>query len=111
MTSKRRPTLIGVPYDAASSYLRGAADAPPHIRRALESASSNSWSESLIDLGSGAIDDQGDVELDENNVRSQIEGAIAGVVAGGGVPIALGGDHSISYPILRAIRKTQPKLT
>jgi arginase len=106
-----RPTLIGIPYDAASSFLRGAADAPPHIRRALESPSSNSWSESVIDLGNGAIDDAGDVDVQGEDIRGAIEQAIDTVIAGGGLPISLGGDHSITYPILRAIRKAHPKLT
>jgi arginase len=105
-----RPTLIGVPYDAASSYLRGAADAPPHIRRALESPSSNAWSEAGINLAD-VIADAGDVDVPDDDVRSAIERGVADVLAGGGIPIALGGDHSITYPILRAVRKAQPKLT
>src|SRR5262245_46862638 len=106
-----RPTLIGIPYDAASSFLRGAADAPAHIRRSLESPSSNSWSESGIDLGNGRIDDAGDVEIQEEDVRGSIERAIQGVIAGGGTPIALGGDHSVSYPILRALSQSHRPLT
>jgi agmatinase len=106
-----RPTLIGVPFDAASSFLRGAADAPPHIRRALESPSSNAWSESGMELGAVALDDAGDVEIDENDARGSIERAIEAVIAGGGLPISLGGDHSITYPILRAVRKSHPALT
>ena len=33
--------LLGIPYDANSSYLRGAADAPPRIREALFRKSSS----------------------------------------------------------------------
>ena len=111
VSAPRRPTLIGIPYDASSSFLRGAADAPPHIRRALESPSSNSWSESVIDLGNGAIDDAGDLEILEEDVRGSIERGIEALKAGGGTPIALGGDHSVTYPILRAIRKRHSTLT
>ncbi|HET9424275.1 MAG TPA: agmatinase [Gemmatimonadaceae bacterium] len=106
------PTLVGIPYDAASSYLRGAADAPPHIRRALESPSSNSWSESLVDLAEpGVMDDAGDLDVSHGDVRAEIEAGIRDVMNAGGVPIALGGDHSITYPILRAVRPAHPKLT
>jgi arginase len=107
----RRPTLIGIPYDAASSFLRGAADAPSHIRRSLESPSSNAWAESGIELGPVVLDDAGDIEIPEDDVRGSIERGIESVLTGGGIPIALGGDHSVTYPILRAVRKSHPALT
>jgi arginase len=107
-----RPTLIGIPYDAASSYLRGASDAPPHIRRSLESPSSNSWSESLVNTGlPGVIDDIGDLDLRGENVRGVIESSVRDVIASGGIPISLGGDHSVTYPILRAVRARHKSLT
>ncbi len=34
-------TILGIPFDANSSYLRGAAQAPPLIRQALFSDSAN----------------------------------------------------------------------
>ena len=52
----RQPTLLGIPYDASSSYLRGAAGGPAKIREALRSPSSNGWSEagrSLQRVGPG----------------------------------------------------------
>jgi arginase len=49
--------------------------------------------------------------IEEDDVRGSIERAIDSVIAGGGTPIALGGDHSITYPILRAVRKSYPALT
>src|SRR6266850_1045531 len=107
-----RPTLLGIPYDASSSYLRGPAAAPPLIRRALESPSSNRWSEVGQDLGApGVLDDAGDLDVANGNPRTAIEQGTRDVLASGGRPISLGGDHSITYPILRAIRKTHPRLT
>jgi arginase len=48
--------LLGIPYDAASSYLRGPAAAPGVIRTTLLSDSTNGWSESGIDVrGGGAL--------------------------------------------------------
>ena len=43
-------TLLGVPWDASSSFQRGAAAAPPLIRQALWSPSSNPWNERGDDL-------------------------------------------------------------
>jgi arginase len=108
------PTLIGLPYDGGSSFRRGAAAAPRLIREALRSPSSNSWSEGLVDVGTaGALADAGDVDLANTaDVRGAIESAIGSVLRGGaGRPIALGGDHSVTYPVLRAIRATHRALT
>lgn len=106
------PTILGVPYDAGSSYLRGAAAAPPLIRRALESPSSNRWSESLreVDAG-GGVADAGDLDLAGASPREAIERGARDVIAGNGRPLSLGGDHSITYPLLRAFRPSQPRLT
>jgi len=108
------PTLIGLPYDGASSFRRGAAAAPRLIREALRSSSSNTWSEGLVDVGaSDGLADAGDVDLANTaDVRAAIEAAVASVLRGGaGRPIALGGDHSVSYPVLGAIRAANPTLT
>lgn len=100
-----RPCLIGIPYDASSSFRRGAAQGPSAIRAALYSPVGNMWSENLTDLGApGALDDAGDIDITSGEgVLAQIEAGIAKVYAGGGTPIALGGDHSVSYPALRAV--------
>ena len=108
----RLPTLLGCPWDAGSSFLRGAANAPPLIRRALASPSSNSWSESLIDLGSArALGDAGDLDLTGPDPRATIERGARAIVDAGNLPLALGGDHSVSYPLLRAVRSGHPRLT
>lgn len=113
LLDRARPTVIGVPYDASSSFRRGAAAAPPVIRKALASPSSNSWTESLVDLGSSALlEDAGDLELPATaDARRLIEVAFARLVGEGRRPIALGGDHSVTYPILRALRHFHPELT
>src|SRR3954469_17092335 len=108
-----RPVLIGLPYDASSSFLRGAAAAPPLIRRAMDSPSSNAWSESGIEIVAGqAFVDAGDVELPADaSARELIEKAVAIIVRRGDIPISLGGDHSVTYPILRAVGPRHPQLT
>ncbi len=106
------PTLIGLPYDAASSYLNGARLAPPAIRRALRSPAGNPWSEALIDLGPpGLLEDAGDLALaQDDSARPAIEAAIRQLVSAGRAPIALGGDHAITYPILGGLRPAWPTL-
>ncbi|MEW6322966.1 MAG: agmatinase [Acidobacteriota bacterium] len=108
------PCLIGLPWDRSSSYARGAADAPPLIRAALRCPSANLANEQGDDLGApGVIDDAGDVALpaDPAAARSAIEAAVARVLDGGYAPLALGGDHSVTYPVLRAFRGRVDRLT
>ena len=47
--------LVGVPSDENSTFMRGAALAPPRIRDALNAASSNLCTESVRDLGADAL--------------------------------------------------------
>ena len=106
------PRLIGLPYDAGSSYLRGPAEAPPLIREALHSPAGNSWSEELRDLaGPGGLSDAGDLALPASGeAAAAIQAGIARLLAQGWRPLALGGDHSITHPILRAIHEAYPGL-
>ena len=104
------PTLIGLPYDASSSYLRGPAQAPAAIREALRCASSNAWSEALQDLA--GLADWGDLALPPGpEARALIEQGLNRLLDAGGTPIALGGDHSVTYPVLRALGPRHPGLT
>jgi arginase len=107
------PTLIGLPYDGSSSFRRGAAAAPRIIREALRSPASNSWSEAGVDVGTPTVlADGGDVDLaNTTDVRAAIEAGIRSVSRDGGRPIALGGDHSVTYPVLRALRAACPSLS
>jgi len=107
-----RVTLLGIPYDASSSFLRGCAAAPPLIREAQVSDQNNGWSESLIELRApGMIGDAGDVDVGSpDEMRPRVEAAVGAVLASGSKPLCFGGDHSVTYPILRAMRARHPKL-
>ncbi|MGH8176145.1 MAG: agmatinase [Steroidobacter sp.] len=107
------PELIGLPYDASSSYLRGAAEAPALIRASLHSSAGNSWTEGGYDLrAEGGLGDAGDLQLPVTaEARALIESGIAALLARGKRPISLGGDHSVTYPVMRAIRRMHPQLT
>ena len=96
--------LIGLPYDASSSFRRGSADAPPLIRAAFRSSHWNSYTETQQDLAQ-ALSDAGDLPVSaaSGEAREQIERGISGVLVSGARPLALGGDHSVSYPIVRAL--------
>jgi arginase len=108
------PRLIGLPYDATSSYLRGSAAAPAAIRAALNSSAWNGWSENLVDTRApGVITDGGDVTIPEEGAgaRAAIEAGVTAVLADGARPIALGGDHAVTYPAVRAVHRTLGPVT
>ncbi len=99
--------LIGIMSDANSSYKRGAAAAPEFIRRALHNGSANLCSESGVELaGNRRFVDVGDRQVtDDAESFLAIEDEINKITGQGALPLILGGDHAISYPILRAIHR------
>jgi arginase len=111
------PTVLGIPLDVNSSYLRGPSGAPAKIREALRSNASNQWSELGVDVGAaGAFTDAGDLQLNDSREKvsedfAEIERAISELLKKGEQPISLGGDHSITYPILKAFAQRYPELT
>jgi agmatinase len=105
-------TLLGIPWDKSSSFQRGAAAAPGKIREALWSSSSNSWNERGDDIAAdGLLHDAGDVVLgdDAAEARAAIQAGVEGIVGSGRRPLVLGGDHSITYPVLRAFAAAPPQ--
>lgn len=105
--------VLGAPFDANSSFLRGPAQAPSRIRQVLHSGASNLCAENGFDLGADPRwQDAGDLELSNPSTAfSQIENAIARVLDTDARVLTLGGDHSITYPILRAYGQEYPSLT
>jgi agmatinase len=101
--------LIGFCSDENSSFLRGAAEAPPLIRTALFSDAANLWSESGLDLGGdGILIDAGDTFPTS---PTEIEDSVSSLLAQHLRPLSLGGDHSITYPIVRAVAREYPTLS
>jgi arginase len=112
MTTPGLATLLGIPFDAFSSYLRGPSAAPPKIREALRCDASNQWTELGIDLGAaGTYADAGDLELGEKDAFEAIENGVEKLLEEGRRPVSLGGDHSITYPIVKAVARRHPELT
>jgi agmatinase len=98
--------LIGFPFDEGSSFFRGAAQAPPLIRGAFKCESANPWTESGIDLSLHPFFDAGDIERQSGvSMNEAIERSISSLLDRDLKPISLGGDHAITYPILRSFAK------
>lgn len=107
-----QPVLLGLPWDERSSFLRGAAQGPPAIRAALASESSNSWNEDVVDIAPRLLGDQGDLVLNgAGDPAGLIVAKVTALLSRGFTPILLGGDHAVSWPILRGLRPAFPQLT
>jgi arginase len=106
-----RVRLVGLPHDKNSSFLRGSADGPAAIRRALFSDSANLFTETGHDLSSpDLLMDAGDVVFDGADDFETIVSAASAAV-GGGLPVFLGGDHFVTWPAVRGIAAACPGLT
>lgn len=109
-----RIALLGLPFDANSSFLRGTAQAPPLIRQALYCDSSNLWTESGTDLGQeGLIVDAGDLPISISRAEEAFESVtetVGTLLQQGLKPIALGGDHSLTYAVVRGVARLYPRL-
>ena len=97
--------LIGLPTDVNSSFLRGPAQAPRIIRAQLFSDMGNGATEDGREMGEDfLVDDAGDLPLGEGaGDDGLIEAAVASAFEDGCAPLCLGGDHSVTYPILKAV--------
>lgn len=98
--------IQGIPYDDKSSFLEGAAEAPEIIREVFHSDSSNKFAENGVDTESELIEDAGDFEIRE---YFEIEQITRQNLKKGRV-LTLGGDHSITFPVVKAHASVHAKL-
>jgi agmatinase len=105
--------VVGVPSDGNSSFMTGTAEAPAKIREALRSPATNMCAENGIDLGSH-LDwkDAGDLVLDEaEGLSGQIEQGVTRILDRDVRTVVLGGDHSVTFPVVRAHARKHNELT
>ena len=106
----RRVALLGFPEDRNSSFMRGAAGAPPLVRAALSSPASNAFSERGVDLGE-LVTDFGDLPREDSGdhdhaaLLRKASPAILRILSQDHVPLVLGGDHSITYAVVKSIAR------
>jgi len=96
--------VVGIPFDAYSSFMQGPALAPAKIRKAWNSGSMNLCAESGIDLETHTnFVDLGDLDIaGAPAISEKIEKNIAELLGHAVRIISLGGDHAITYPVLKS---------
>lgn len=107
-TDGREPKaiLLGVPYDSGTTYLPGARVAPYHVRRVSALVSGYHPRHRLDVFAEVPALDGGNVPTSPFNaalMHELVEVEIGAVQRAGAVPFVVGGDHSITAPILQSI--------
>jgi agmatinase len=100
--------LLGVPFDSGTSYRSGARLGPREIRSQSSLIRPYSYFQRVSPFERLTIVDAGDVDAPPVGIEpayAAIEAAVQRILAAGVVPIVVGGDHSISLPVLRAIAR------
>jgi agmatinase len=97
--------VAGVPFDSGTTYRPGARFGPAAVRQG--SRLLRPWHPGLqvAPFGAQQVADAGDIAcnpFDITEAVGQIEAAAAGLLDGAGHLLAIGGDHTIAYPLLRA---------
>ena len=104
--------LLGCPLDITSSFRNGSKFGPESLRRA--SWTLETYSPYLdMDLEDIAFSDSGDLELPQGNLLESldmIEEAAGDIVGASRKPLFFGGEHLVTYPVMKGIRKTFPEL-
>lgn len=98
--------LTGICYDANSSFLQGPAKAPAIIRKMETDGSANTWSELGINIEPGTYyTDAGDLQIENlppAEAFTAIQKHVDQLLTPGRPVLTLGGDHSISFPVIDA---------
>lgn len=100
--------LTGVPFDGGVSYRPGARFAPAKVRDVSSLGRAFHWGRGQDVFNRLRVADIGDcptVPVDINHTYEKIEKYFAAVLGAGKRFVAVGGDHSTTLPILRAVHK------
>ena len=112
--------VYGVPFDEGSPYLAGSRMGPRSIReQSLRFAATDTGlydpetrrTYLAYELANRTIADVGDVDVWPADVKSTFDNAsdlTQSVLATGAMPVVLGGDHSVTYPIVKGFENEEP---
>lgn len=104
--------MVGVPYDGAVTNRAGARHGPREVRNASSNMRAIHPTTRVNPYESCRIGDGGDVPFarvyETEAAHADIEEFFSLLKSVGVVPLAVGGDHSVTLPILRALAKDRP---
>jgi len=103
--------LFGIPFDGATTNRPGARHGPRAVRDQSSLMRLVNGATGVAPYDLARVCDLGDVDvnpIDIADTMGRIERFVAEIVAGGIVPVAVGGDHLVSYPVLRVLGRRRP---
>ncbi len=108
-TAERAPrwdiAVVGVPFDGGTSYRPGARFGPSAVRQGSRLLRPYNPAQDALPFELAQVVDAGDIActpFSTEEAVAQIEAAAADLLHGGGRLAAIGGDHTIALPLLRA---------
>ena len=106
--------VVGVPFDAGTSYRPGARFGPAHIRESSRLLRPYNPAQDAAPFALAQVVDAGDIAVNPFNIDEailQIQDGIGSLISSGLKLLTLGGDHTIALPILRALHKIHGKIS
>lgn len=103
--------LIGIPFDGATTNRPGARLGPRGVREASTGTRAINHATGIAPYALAACADLGDVPINPVDVAEtarRIEAFYRPLGEAGIVPLSVGGDHFVSYPVLRALAAKRP---
>jgi agmatinase len=100
--------VVGVPFDSGTTYRPGARFGPSHIRQSSRLLRPYNPSQDVEPFAHHQVVDAGDIACNPFNIEEAlqtIETSISSLIADGQSLVILGGDHTITLPILRSLYK------
>jgi agmatinase len=100
--------IVGVPFDGGTSYRPGARLGPREIRAQSSLIRSYSYFQKVAPFDRLNVADAGDIDAPPVSIEKCYEAVESGIAAIAGAvarPLVIGGDHSITLPVLRALAK------
>lgn len=104
--------IIGVPFDGGVTNRSGARHGPRAVREQSSLLRRYNGATGMKPFEVARVRDLGDCWIEQpfelKGALGEIEAFLGAVVDAGVVPLSVGGDHSISWPILRAVAARRP---
>ena len=99
--------ILGIPFDSGTSYRSGTRLGPREIRSQSSLIRPYSYFQKVSPFDTLRVVDAGDIDVPPAGSIDQafgvIEQGVRRVLDAGAIPMCVGGDHSIAYPILKAV--------